>query len=229
MAAAVRLSLSWSYCRSGGAAETGRNGLPPTCVSAGRTREPIRTLEQRALGRVLQVIFSAVRLKESSMFKKALLCASVAGSVCMLPTASADDTLARFKGGIGDIPLATSTVRGVNAAGQIWVIDKLEAKVSYNGRIVVEGKGLVFGGGDNVGRATTQSVIATFICDGDATLYSSSQPGVRLTPTGDFRINDRLTPVPPGNCANPVLLIRNAANGGGGWFAAGILRPDKDD
>jgi hypothetical protein len=161
------------------------------------------------------------------MFKKALLCASFAGSVCVLPTVSADDTLARFKGGIGDIPLTSSTVRGVNPAGQIWVIDKLEAKVSFNGRISVEGKGLVLGAGNNVGRATGQFVIATLICEGDDTLYSSSQPGVQLTTTGDFRINDRLTPVPPGKCANPVLLIRNAANGG--WFAAGILRPDKDD
>jgi hypothetical protein len=163
------------------------------------------------------------------MFKKGLICASLAGSVFMLPAASANDTLARFKGGIGDIPLATSTVRGVPPAGQIWVIDKLEAKVSMNGRISVEGKGLVLGAGNNVGRATGQSVFATLTCvaANDAEQYSSTLTGVPLSVTGDFKIHDTLQPAPPFPCASPALLIRNAANGG--WFAAGILRLRDDD
>jgi hypothetical protein len=181
------------------------------------------------------------------MLKKTFLCTSLVASVFAIPTASADDLLARFKGGFGVIPLSNITapavtdpltpltndnvvrnvVRGVTPAGQIWVIDKLDAKVSMNGRISVEGKGLILGGGNNIGRASGQSVFATLICDGSNEQFSSTLTGVPLTVTGDFRINDRLTPVPPGNCANPVLLIRNAANGG--WFAAGILRPKDDD
>ena len=41
--------------------------------------------------------------------------------------AAADDRLARFDGGIGVIPTgsANTTVRGVPAAGQIWVISRL--------------------------------------------------------------------------------------------------------
>ena len=90
----------------------------------------------------------------------------------------ADDTLARFEGGIGVIPVssgqgtgATATtvnrnlVRGVQPAGQIWVIRKLKAKVKTNGTIKVEGEGLVLGGGNNVGRATGQRVFATLICE----------------------------------------------------------------
>jgi hypothetical protein len=161
-----------------------------------------------------------------SMLKQAFLCASLAGSVFVLPTASADDTLARFKGGIGVIPLTNSAVRGVVPAGQIWVIDKLEAKVQMNGRISVEGRGLIFGAGNNVGFANGQRVFATFLCEGNADQHNSNLAGVLLTVTGDFRIDDRLTPSPPSNCPNPVLLIRNAANQN--WFAAGILRP-KDD
>jgi hypothetical protein len=162
------------------------------------------------------------------MFRKALLCVSLAGSVFVLPTASADDTLARFKGGIGDIPLATSTVRGVNPAGQIWVIDKLEARVRMNGHITVEGKGLVLGAGNNVGRASGQSVFATLTCAAanDADQFSTTLTGVPLTVTGDFKINDMLQPSPPFPCPSPALLIRNA--NGGGWFAAGILRPEND-
>ena len=56
---------------------------------------------------------------------------------------SADDTLAKFKGGIGVIPVSSGVprgqarpaevvnrniVRGVQPAGQIWVIDKLDAR-----------------------------------------------------------------------------------------------------
>ena len=41
-----------------------------------------------------------------------------------------------------------------------------------------------------------------------------------LTAEGDFEIDDVLDPLPKG-CASPMLLIRNAANGG--WFAVGIL------
>lgn len=153
---------------------------------------------------------------------------------------SADDTLAKFKGGIGVIPVSNVTValvgdppvqvvtvnrnvvRGVNPAGQIWVIDKLDAKVKTNGDIKVNGKGLILGGGDNAGRASGQSVIATLICEADSPFTeSSTAPGVPLNAEGDFKIDDVLFPLPPTQCASPMLLIRNAANLG--WFAAGIL------
>ena len=176
------------------------------------------------------------------MLKKVFVCTPLLASIFVLPTASADDLLARFKGGIGVIPVSSGIAaapadltapdvnrnfRGVQPAGQIWVIEKLDAKIGMNGRASIEGKGLILGGGNNVGRATGQSVFATLICEGSNEQYSTTLTGVPLTVTGDFRINDRLTPVPPGNCANPVLLIRTA--GSGNWFAAGILRPKDDD
>src|SRR6267142_1081201 len=150
------------------------------------------------------------------------------------PSVMADDTLASFKGGIGVIPVssgqgtgATATtvnrniVRGVQPAGQIWVIRKLEAEVKTNGEIKVEGEGLILGGGNNVGRATGQSVFATLICEAGApfTERNSNLKGVQLDPNGDFEIDDMLTLEPPFDCASPMLLIRNAS--GGAWFAAG--------
>ena len=156
----------------------------------------------------------------------------------LIPSVMADDTLARFKGGIGVIPVSSGVgtattaeivnrniVRGVQPAGQIWVIRKLEAKVKTNGDIEVKGEGLVLGGGNNVGRATGQSVFATLICEEEMsqfTEHDSDPKGVPLDPNGDFEIDDVLTPTPPGDCANPVLLIRNASNQN--WFAAGILK-----
>lgn len=185
------------------------------------------------------------------MHKKALASTLFLGAVCALPAIAEDETvIARFKGGIGvdavsagagtanadgTLPNVTrNVVRGVNPAGQIWVIDKLEAKVRSNGHITVSGKGLILGGGNNAGRATGQSVIATFICDVPVTnpatpfvLSNTTAAGVPLSAEGNFRIDDVLSPVPPFNCPNPSLLIRNAANLG--WFAVGNLRTSTGD
>jgi hypothetical protein len=152
------------------------------------------------------------------------------------------NTLVKFKGGIGVIPVSNVTATGttpadqvvtvnpnvvrlVNPAGQIWVIDKLDAKVKTNGDIKVKGKGLILGGGNNAGRATGQFVFATLICEATApfTQRSTNLAGVPLSDGGDFEIDDVLTPIAT-QCASPMLLIRNAANGG--WFAVGI--PDLD-
>jgi hypothetical protein len=153
--------------------------------------------------------------------------------------AAADDTLVKFKGGIGVIPVssgqgaaATATVvnrnivRTVQPPGQIWVIRDLRAEVRFDGRISVRGKGLLLGGGNGIGGNANQSVFATLICEAAApfTLRSTNPAGVPLQPNGDFRIDDALTPAPAGVCASPVLLIRNV---GGAWFAAGI--EDLDD
>ena len=149
----------------------------------------------------------------------------------------ADDTLVSFKGGIGDIPVANvagtanpdgtfpnvtrNVVRLVNPAGQIWVIADLDASVKTNGDIKVKGKGLIFGGGDNAGRATGQKVFATLICEAAApfTQRSTNLAGVPLAANGDFEIDDVLVPIAT-ECASPMLLIRETI--GGTWFAVGI-------
>jgi len=167
--------------------------------------------------------------------KKALLgCVLCIGIVSPL---RADDTLVRFDGGIGVIPVSNVTanadgtvtvsrniVRGVNPPGQIWVIARLRAEVNQDGSIEVDGRGLLLGGGNNVGLNGNQKVFATLICSATAPFDQFSTPtanAVALAANGDFRIVDTLAPTPPSACASPVLLIRNA---GGAWFAAGILK-----
>ena len=179
------------------------------------------------------------------MVKKVLAYLLFLGVTFPLSAAADNDTLARFKGGIGVIPVSSGVapvvsqltsevvnrnfVRGVQPAGQIWVIDKLEARVSMNGHIRVKGKGLILGGGNNAGRATGQSVFATLICEAAAPFVerSTTLTGVLLAPSGDFEINDTLAPLPPFECASPMLLIRTA--GSGNWFAVGIPRQGNDD
>ena len=148
--------------------------------------------------------------------------------VGMFPSfALTDDSIARFKGGIGVLPVSSAagtpnTVRTVNPAGQAWVIADLDAKVTMDGSIKVDGEGLLLAGGNGIGSNANASVFATLICGATApfSLHSSNAAGVPLEANGDFRIDDFLSPLPPASCAAPVLLIRNAANGG--WFAAGI-------
>ena len=133
--------------------------------------------------------------------------------------------LVRFSGGIGDITTGSTvtTVRGVPAAGQIWVIRDLTADVKDDGKIRIDGRGLLLGAGDAVGSNGNASVFATLFCSNDGNVPHNSNPvGVALEADGDFRIDDTLSPAPPNQCSNPVLLIR--VSGPGSWFAAGIPR-----
>jgi hypothetical protein len=145
-----------------------------------------------------------------------------------------DNTLVKFKGGIGVHPVSNVTVvvgpplavtvnqnivRGVNPAGQLWVIDKLDARVQTNGDIKVKGKGLILAGGNNAGRATGQNVFASLICEAAVPFTQRNTNPVPLSADGDFAIDDVLEP-PPSDCDSPMLLIRNAD--GLAWFAVGI-------
>lgn len=133
--------------------------------------------------------------------------------------------LVRFSGGIGVIPTGSTntTVQGVAAAGQIWVIRELAADVKEDGKIRVDGRGLLLGAGNTVGTNANASVFATLFCADDGNVQHSSNPaGVPLEVNGDFRIDDTLSPAPPNPCTSPVLLIRSA--GSLGWFAAGIRK-----
>ena len=131
--------------------------------------------------------------------------------------------LVAFSGGIGDITTGSpdTAVFGVPAAGQIWVIRDLQAEVKVDGRIQVDGRGLLLGAGNAVGSNAGASVFATLFCANDGNAQHSTKPaGVPLQVNGDFRIQDTLSPAPHDTCTSPVLLIRVTANGS--WFAAGI-------
>ncbi len=143
---------------------------------------------------------------------------------------SADDALIRFEGGIGVNPVARvdgtaptgpavrNVVLGVPPGGFPWVIARLTASVKSDGRIMVDGRGLLLAGGNAIGTTGGQSVRALLFCGGAA----STSTLVPLDANGDFAIDDALTPVPPNPCTTPVLLIVNA---NGAWFAAGIPKP----
>ena len=152
----------------------------------------------------------------------------------------ADDKLVSFKGAIGDIPVANvagtpdgsfpdvirNIVRGVDPAGQISVISDFKADVKVDGRIHVDGRGLLLGGGNTIGTNGNASVFATLVCEATPpfTQFSTNITGVPLAANGDFEIDDVLAPAPPAQCGSPVLLIRVTPSGA--WFAAGIPKLD---
>jgi hypothetical protein len=96
------------------------------------------------------------------------------------------------------------------------VISRLSADVRTDGRISVDGRGLLLGGGDGIGTNANQMVRARLFCGADSFL---SDP-VPLEANGDFRVEGQLAGLIPAQCANPVLLVVSNANGN--WFAAGI-------
>jgi hypothetical protein len=144
-----------------------------------------------------------------------------------------ENTLVRFNGAIGADPVSNvvvdattgattvtpNAVRGVAPPGQIWRISTLSADVAVDGHIRVHGRGLLLGGGNNIGTNAGQSVFATLFCTGTAS--STNQAGVALDEDGNFTIDDVLSPLPQTTCDSPVLLIRTAG-GSHPWFAAGI-------
>lgn len=166
--------------------------------------------------------------------RKALVCTLLL-VMTFAVSATAENSLVRFEGGIGVIPVsnvagaqnadgtfpnvARNVVRGVNPGGQPWVIAALSVDVTTDGRVSADGRGLLLAGGNNIGTNGGQSVKASLFCGPAAAATEHTSDAVPLATNGDFRIDGVLNPVPPAQCGTPVLLIRS---GGGAWFAAGI-------
>ena len=192
------------------------------------TRKPTDYRETGAVGR------------RSSIRKMGIAGASLAPVLALLVASSAmaGDEL-EFKGGIGVIPVASvgstgavvaNVVRGINPALDPWRIRALSAEVKADGRIHVEGRGLLLAGGNGIGTNGGVSVFASLICalpNGTFAVHSTPvAKAVKLAADGDFTIDDVLSSPPSTSCDNPVLLIQNAATGV--WFAAGIPQVFED-
>jgi hypothetical protein len=153
--------------------------------------------------------------------------------------------LVKFNGAIGVDPLTaaggvdvSNVVRGIAPGGRAWVMRKLKATVGTDGRITVQGAGLLFASGDLIGtRGPVSAVAATLACGpADATARLFTSPSAALDLSGNFRIDGALSEdgsnpaVMPSTCDNPALLVRlfnTTTQAAGPWFAAGI--PVRDD
>src|ERR1700687_3689665 len=92
------------------------------------------------------------RIFDGGIMKKLLLVLSVMSLASF--RATADDSLATFDGGIGVDPVSGITSNapalnvgaGIPAGGFPWVIKRLRADVQVDGRIHVDGRGLLLSG-----------------------------------------------------------------------------------
>src|SRR6266850_712281 len=121
---------------------------------------------------------------------------SIAAFTYALPAGAddRDDRLVRFEGGIGVVPVSSvagtqnangtfpdvnrNDVRTVPPAGQVWVISRLSADVRTDGRISVEGRGLLLAGGNGIGTNAGASGFATLLCG--TAQHSTALAGVAL-------------------------------------------------
>src|SRR3984885_1549128 len=108
--------------------------------------------------------------------------------------------LVMFNGGIGDITTGSTdtTVLGVPAAGQIWVIRDLTAEVRVGGLIQVDGRGLLLGAGNAVGTTAGPRVFSKLFCPKGRNIQpNSNEGGGQLQLNGDFPIQGSLSAAPP--------------------------------
>ena len=154
-------------------------------------------------------------MKKISMFIAVLFLGAMAQSALA-------QNLVAFNGGIGDIPTgsANTTVRGVAGAGQIWVIRDLQADVKVDGRIQVDGRGLLLG--QAIPSEATPARAYLRRCSAQMTRMSSTAQVLQASRFRQmaifalrtrFRLRRRI-----------LALVRCSSSGpdSGSWFAAGI-------
>jgi len=161
--------------------------------------------------------------------------------------AQTDPVRLRFNGGIGVIPVssgvldngaattalvAPSVTRNIVRGVQTCRPDLGDRRARCQGEgeraHQVDGKGLILAAGTMRERAAGQSVFATLICEPTPPFTERVTPlaGVLLSPTGDFKIDAALAPLPPDICASPMPGSVNAA--GGACSRSEFFRPDNN-
>src|ERR1700692_4125417 len=116
-----------------------------------------------------------MKLRRSIIVKKISMLIVLVFVMGAIAQSALAQNLVRFSGGIGDISTGSTntTVRGVAAAGQIWVIRDLAADVKQDGSIRVDGRGLLLGAGDAVGSNGNARVFATLFCANDGMSHTA--------------------------------------------------------
>jgi hypothetical protein len=111
----------------------------------------------------------------------------------------------------------TVTIRGVAPGGLPWALARGSARLSANGRLNVNVRGLLISDPNSNFDGTTgpvAMVAASVTCEGSTPVSTATVP---LSGQGDARINQDVTL--PALCEAPIILIR-ANSSSGPWIAA---------
>ena len=122
---------------------------------------------------------------------------------------------------MGTFPLTdpvnpSPTIAGVDPGGAPWVIDDdSEVRVREDGRITVELDHLVIPGRTPGNPALFMA--ASLVCDD---MVVSTTDRFPVDPDGNGETSDHIWV--PDDCDDPIVLIRNATNGLGAYFAVAM-------
>jgi hypothetical protein len=119
-------------------------------------------------------------------------------------------TACSTKVAIGDVP----------SCGKVWKLASGSAELKKDGALTAEVKGLVLNdastGTSNGTPDGVDGVAAAVVCGGKVAAQTDVVP---LSKTGDATVNAKVSV--PGDCAKPVVVLRERYEGKiGGWLAA---------
>jgi hypothetical protein len=140
--------------------------------------------------------------------------------------ATDDDATVRWRTIVGNVndPGTSNPVAGIPSGGLPWTTTGGRARVNLmTGQIAFNVSGLVLNGGNASGTPDgVANVKGTLVCNpgtsAQAVLDTATVP---LSPEGDAEFIGTLARV-PAPCANPLFLVRIAANNS--WIATGAVR-----
>jgi len=121
-------------------------------------------------------------------------------------------------------PANKTAIGDVGSCGKIWKLKSGEAKLSDDGKLHVEVKGLVLNdettGEFNGTPDGVDAVAAAVICNGpNGAAVAAQTDVVTLAKNGDAKINAKVSL--PNGCIAPVVVLRERYEGKiGGWLAA---------
>ena len=114
-------------------------------------------------------------------------------------------------------------IGGVLNCGKIWKIKNGSVRLSADGALRVNIKGLVLDDvstGDSNGTPNgVTGVVAALVCGANGGVVVAQTAGVPISVTGEAKIRAFL--MPPPQCVAPIVLIREIFDGEvGGWLAS---------
>ena len=131
----------------------------------------------------------------------------------------------RFTGNARPFIGGAEPIRGVNAGGLPWVIDKAEARLSPDGLLEVEVDGLVIDPDDAAAQDARvagtnpvpafRAILSCLTTAGVAAPDNTLTAAAPATADGDARIVEQLDL--PDTCIAPIVFVTSPA---GAWFAA---------
>jgi hypothetical protein len=125
-----------------------------------------------------------------------------------------------FEGKLAACPATNTAIGDVPSCGKAWKLASGEAELERDGDLEAEVKGLVLDdastGSSNGTPDGVDGVAAAVLCGGKVVAQTDVVP---LSKTGDAKVKAKVAL--PGDCANPVIVLRERYEGKiGGWLAA---------